>query len=1126
MPRAVVIRGITSPSDFRSVVECICGKSNPLGLRLLRSKFKEYFEEHFLTLVKDKLLLALELQSCLGRPLVILQREILPKSKRKKYHLVFNGRHCQPSPRRRTYYRDYCLLFDSDGCLIKFSKHLSKFPDIHVLRKMARHQKPLWQLLRLEEEEADPTDYRSTVAFLQHHKLEEKTFIALSVGQRSRKEVKVSWHEPVTCKHLYNVIAFTTATYGLGFCLGPEKVVAKQIPPPPPPPKTTFESNQDMFQANKSAAVCVKLTGLNEALHLGLMTEVEFSETSQKLGSCPGSLWIDYDDADNARYITYVDFQRRHCLEVNQRDPRSSWFRIFDFVFGCLQNHRETKTQILQDVLDRLQWMTPNEQTSSPWNNCKTSIQRYIKQMLVLVYSRSDDKVLHCIKNHFAHYVHQRRKFARRQSVRMKSSPKNDIITLSMPDLWIVNVGQYFGGCAILQECNLPLPLLHASRKRLASHERHTKATLAARGIFMAEEILRVWKSFGDEFLNLFQFDIHSIGYTSLATLSFKSIWTKYASEAGSLHHGLEKIKPAVETLLREKCQGGFSWSCQDTLDAGQPLHNDDSSDSVAKTIAEFDIIGSYGFAASHMSTPTGFQYSFVDNGNSSLISVDKIARHKTYEFKSVFFTIWSISQSETIRYVYSNFHLLGYLRIGPYPIDLAVITESQIHLFQFDGDFVHGCPQGCADLKGYVGGKSRLGVEMEAAKRDAFITEWIECIHKVKNKFITYSVKNNCHSENYTRSDLKNIYESNPILREFIDAYPDWQMVSSVNLIHCKPTQTFIALIKGFVPPEQGDTAKPIFLKDGGKWRMASDTGDHLLLVTKDYLRFLVNNHNFNITHVFFACFYKICPTLPNLFSQLLIERSKAKTVVRGQLLKNVINYTCGYFGFNELKNMSRVTSHRLIPRLPFKFDITRTEVTAVDGACSLFVSKVRQKEVKPPCKSSNTALPLFICVVDYGKLKIAQLLSFINKFTIEGSVRHLYSNVDNVILAMSADSLDECVKPDLREEYLDYKKHFFDDQLPGHFSTKWTFGNLDEWKFASARVQNYAIITNDAKKNVHKISAMKNMSSEASYNFSCKLLNRQEVIISQQRRVNKLLNMDKTERTFTFKNSHENVK
>jgi len=135
-----------------------------------------------------------------------------------------------------------------------------------------------------------------------------------------------------------------------------------------------------------------------------------------------------------------------------------------------------------------------------------------------------------------------------------------------------------------------------------------------------------------------------------------------------------------------------YHFSCKDKLDSGEPLYPDEAPNEKAMTILEYDITSTYGFCASKMKVATGFctGYKLAELGY--LKRTDHKARHKTFEFLSVYYTLWRISKGESkIVSVFSNFHLLGVFFVGPYPIDLTVILQdkdgkTRIDFYQFDG--------------------------------------------------------------------------------------------------------------------------------------------------------------------------------------------------------------------------------------------------------------------------------------------------------------------------------------------------------------------------------------------------------------------------------------------------------
>jgi len=148
-------------------------------------------------------------------------------------------------------------------------------------------------------------------------------------------------------------------------------------------------------------------------------------------------------------------------------------------------------------------------------------------------------------------------------------------------------------------------------------------------------------------------------------------------------------MKPFYENILRDYSNGGYYYSCQDKLDAQQPVHG--NTGNPASSIMELDIISSYGYASSHMMTPTGFCVGYFQNEANQLEKCDKKMRHFSFEFLSVYYTLDQLTlQGYNIKTVYSNFHLAGIFTVDNYPIDLVVIcANGQLLLFQFDGQVI-----------------------------------------------------------------------------------------------------------------------------------------------------------------------------------------------------------------------------------------------------------------------------------------------------------------------------------------------------------------------------------------------------------------------------------------------------
>jgi hypothetical protein len=106
---------------------------------------------------------------------------------------------------------------------------------------------------------------------------------------------------------------------------------------------------------------------------------------------------------------------------------------------------------------------------------------------------------------------------------------------------------------------------------------------------------------------------------------------------------------------------------------------------------------------------------SSIGSGN-LLNKTDMFNRQTSFEFLVVYSVIYNVMRATTvhekrIQACFSNYHSLGYIKIGPYPIDLAIVfTDGSLLLVQADRKFYHGCDT-CSPLARYVGEKTHQQV-------------------------------------------------------------------------------------------------------------------------------------------------------------------------------------------------------------------------------------------------------------------------------------------------------------------------------------------------------------------------------------------------------------------------------
>ena len=395
-----------------------------------------------------------------------------------------------------------------------------------------------------------------------------------------------------------------------------------------------------------------------------------------------------------------------------------------------------------------------------------------------------------------------------------------------------------------------------------------------------------------------------------------------------------------------------------------------------------------------------------------------------------------------------------------------------------------------------------------------SFINDQMKCID-----FATYTIKTDCHDADYTVKTMKRHFYATPHLAPLISNYYTDPEISIDQILNCPNDVTFIAVLDGYA--EKNADLKPLFLQnEKRKWDRHSDTPQSMLL-TKDYCNFLIKNFNFQITSVQSIFFYKVCPLFNTIYQNLVHQRTDPYiTANKKQLLKNIVNYSAGFFGFNQNKKMTQ--SHRIVSEVTTCFDMTKHSIQYlgdVQDTCYLIKTTCRYFDSETTKqKACVSPLALYVTIVEFGKLRMAEILTFFDYYLLPENYRHLYSNIDNVIIALSTPTLESSVKPHLVQQF-DIEKHkFLHPTLPGHLKVEFQFFQENEWKFISPMMQNHAIITKESTAGTHKNSSIRYASTQQAYNYSLKLLQRHQISVPQTRRVNKLLNTNVHKQTFVL--------
>ena len=698
------------------------------------------------------------------------------------------------------------------------------------------------------------------------------------------------------------------------------------------------------------------------------------------------------------------------------------------------------------------------------------------------------------------------------------------------------------------------------------------KAELENRGSLFVRRLAATHLAFCDYLCCRFSLDLSTSPFMTLSSVSFRVAMLDFWKQAGPTAQSLEKTKPHWEDKLRGLCRGGFSYTCSDSVSSGVNLLPEKGSEK-AFSVAEFDLKSCYGYSLKNMSVPGAFAvgYTFYPSDIAaakstesplpervagrpkhlfSLKRTDVCNRAKSFEYLGVQAVIRSSMASfagSNILGVWSNFSPLGVLYFGKHPVDLALIFEGRgLFLFNFDGQFCHSCPTGnCPPLSRYAGSAEEKTVLEATRARDAFIQNWIRDNNFRDRKLPAYyNVINDCHHPEFGYRKLLKIEELWE-LRKSYESLPKRALSFPSDLSRVDPELTFLLIGRGSVPPNRREGQMPLFVwRDsprGGRqsqnfgWEM--EGRDYLF--TRDSYEHLVDVKGFEFSSVSDVYFYKKCRVLPLVFGGLVDERETSELTgnkTRANFLKAAVNFTTGMFGMKGDNFVGgRNSKARLVSRFQNKTVecLERIDVKAAGSVSGKMFYVFRrlaparktgkrafqwtQKTEPKRRKATDASLPIYASVVEFGKLRLLNCLEFLRAHIRIPAVRILYSQVDNLVLAMSGDCLEEAVLAEKSEQFKRERDNFFGPE-PGKLVQKWKVcaKGGSSWSFASARVCSYGLISKDKAGTLlgggqTKMSGLTGISALEAFQSNYRLLaGLPGLPFPQERRVNRLLNQD----------------
>lgn len=961
----------------------------------------------------------------------------------------------------------------------------------------------------------------------------------------------------------------------------------------------------DAHQKCRTSSVSLSRTGLNLAYDLGIIKD-NLMYLSDALAKTQSSLHVFLDEENHLRFASYYDVEKQFstqvmcctndCSDLDQelslleqtkehklrKQAADAMLLFWTKIWNRRRRWIERRKYLLKNVMDQLLVFTACGSLHSPYARCLSHLRAIIMQQKIYIYS-SCDSHLHAIKYYLAQFAYKTLK--RSQGVSIKAQGDGTLTTLSFPGLTVVNLYNYLDAKDkdFYNACVLPSVVVGAGpepcqvfishkQKNLRQHYCKNALTYNGKPITLfkycqekgkewSKHVFLYWAEFGLYILKTFSHEVHGqLSYSSASFLGFQCLWTWYIIKSGPLAHALEKTKPYYENLIRQASKGGFMFSIEDCLKKGQPLHKDDDN-LIAQSIGEMDVTSAYGFAASRATMPGGFCTGFKKQpqGNRMTCLDEKGHRHRSFEFRAVFKTIVELQKKGTeIRSVYSNYSPRGLFCLGPYPIDLAIVThQGQLLLYQMDGAFVHGCPA-CPQQKRYVNGQTHEQVRELTQKRDDLTQAWINKVNSgLKNiPLIQYHVFRDCCTPYYDYKSLKVAFQMEPQLKQLVKGYHlsdslghECSMTNMLSKITCPSNtdSTFIMLANVTILNEQNTCGGPLIIYEPRKHtytrQLLANKG--CVVLTRDYLQWLLTRYGNALVFesIEWILFYskEVCWNL--IFHTLVEWRSKTNNVILVAFIKRMINLTSGFFGARTLQQDR--TSYRIVHRLPHNYAFYRhfpdMTYTMDVGNDSFFLLETKPwPKVNSYRQASKSALPMFLTIVEYGKLRMVQILDFILQHTLPGYFKLLYSNIDNIIYALAnADHIDDIVKVEARTKFNTTRHLFLATQscdnthasfapaIPGRAELKWIRkGNVD-WNFITIRTQHYCLVVNntaaaaanvnteneadtaDEGENIHKTSGWSNLSSREAFNAAINILKGNNVNVLQHRRLNKKSNL-----------------
>ena len=912
------------------------------------------------------------------------------------------------------------------------------------------------------------------------------------------------------------------------------------------PRNKTFQSDS-FWSVNRSCGMKIFRKGLNLAFDLGLITDSNLTILSHQMASTAACLICQHDEMGHLRQLTYFDnVNTTPTFFSIELDCMSTETNAILHFFQQIEAQREIlctkRKMMLAQVTSKLNTISKGK--DSGYSHCKEHLEMMIQRQILITYCPTD-LAMHNLKFIFGKHVLNTSK-NNLCRVQLKTNAQNDIIAMVTAKFCLMNVAGYVDINKDLQLCNIinrPTIIQHSWRN-IQHCNPSIVETLFCLNQTIGIETLNLWQNLNKHFMELFSYDIYPVTYQSLPQLSWMAIHSKSARNKGPLGQATEKLKPAYNNLLRQYARGGFMFSARNQFVSNQIIGHNTSSDTEyrADCIKEFDISSSYAYAGASSLLPGGFTVAYIQNvhANSQMTTdtSDKLLRAdtkrwKSFEFRAVYYTLrklqkWTEQSNNRdnlhIHTVYSNFAPLGVFQISKCILDLAVILNNgSLLLYNFDSNFSHACDR-CPLLPKYIGNQTHFDLRMKSFHRDKVINDWIHQCGLCTP--VNYTVFTDCHDEEYSAKNLADAFKSDPMLAALQQDCPLAKVTDTKGILRWIKNNsnnrhfTYLAVTRGKANSNQTPLIIQGCQKSKGGHRLTNATEQQIpILLSRDYLEYLFQQHNFEVEIFEAVLFFGVDQHTSKLYDALMHKRHSTHNSILADLLKKIINLSVGFYAINEHKTGK--PQYILTNQFPQKASFKTHSIMDMYGVKEWGDNEdpmfVYQRNV-PTKRYANNTLHLHLAIIEFAKLRLVSFINFLQEYLALGSFTITYANTDNVQIIFASSDLCQLVTP--KEKQIEFVQKWtsfvaLEKKKGGYFKEEWSTNS--EFTYVTAYVQNYAVVSDNVK--FSRWAGVNRLSHSDVLEMSVNLLKHSTVTVTQERRIDKIKHCDTVNKEIQFK-------